>query len=70
MAKKKAAVGRKSGRDTFVVASKVKSFVRGKGLMASRELPDALSAAAQRLLEEAVHRCTKNGRRTVRPHDV
>ena len=65
MAKKKT-----KGRDTFVVASKVKSFVRGKELMASKDLPDALSACVQRILEQAVHRCGKNGRKTVRAHDL
>jgi histone H3/H4 len=71
MAKKKAAGGgKKGGRETFVVASKVKAFVRGKNLMASKELPDALSDAVSKLLDEAVVRCEKNGRRTVRPHDL
>jgi hypothetical protein len=67
MAKRKAGKG---GRDTFVVASKVKLFVRSKKLMASKELPDALSACVQKILDEAVERATKNGRKTVRAHDI
>ncbi len=70
MAKKKPGGPRKGGRETFVVASKVKNFVRGKKLMAAKELPDALSHAVQKLLDQAVERCTKNGRRTVRAHDL
>lgn len=65
MAKKRAA-----RRETFVVASKVKSYVRGKGFNASSELADALSARAKELLDEAAARCEGNGRRTVRTFDV
>ena len=74
MAKKKAAGAKKGrkegGRDTFVVASKVKSYVRGKTLMASSELSDALSRRVQELLDHAIGRCEGNGRRTVRPVDL
>lgn len=71
MAKKKnAGAGGKKGRDTFVVASKVKNYVRSKKLMAAKELSDALSGCVQQILEEAVERCTKNGRKTVRAHDL
>lgn len=73
MAKKKAAGGKKGGnggRDTFVVASKVKTYVRGKELMASSELADALSKKVQDLLDHAITRCNGNGRRTVRPVDL
>ncbi|MBI3722399.1 hypothetical protein HY251_00360 [bacterium] len=63
--------GRKTGgRDTFVVASKVKSYVRGKDLMASSELANGLSARVQELLDGAITRCEGNGRRTVRPVDL
>jgi histone H3/H4 len=58
------------GRDTFVVASKVKSYVRSKELMASSELADALSRRVQGLLDDAIARCNGNGRRTVRPVDL
>jgi histone H3/H4 len=65
------------GRDTFVVASKVKSYVRSqispldeKPLMASSELSDALSALVEELLDKAVDRCNKNGRKVVRPVDL
>jgi hypothetical protein len=70
MARKKAAGAKKGGRDTFVVASKVKTYVRGKELMASSELADALSKRVQDLLDHAIGRCSGNGRRTVRPVDL
>jgi len=73
MARKKMAAakkGRAGGRDTFVVASKVKTYVRGKSLMASSELSDALSRRVQELLDLACERCNGNGRRTVRPVDL
>lgn len=76
MARKKSAAPKKAGRaslggrDTFVVASKVKSYVRGKDLMASSELSEALSRRVQELLDRAIERCNGNGRRTVRPHDL
>ncbi len=70
MAKKKAPGSRKGGRETFVVASKVKSYVRGKALMASSQLADALSKRVQALLDEAIARCEGNQRRTVRPVDL
>jgi histone H3/H4 len=69
MARKKG--GRTAGgRSTFVVASKVKSYVRQKTFMASSELADALSQRVQGMLDEAIVRCQQNGRRTVRPHDL
>jgi hypothetical protein len=68
MARKKG--GKREGRDTFVVASKVKTYVRGKELMASSELPEALSLRIQSLIDHGIERCRGNGRRTVRPVDL
>jgi histone H3/H4 len=65
MAKKRAA-----RRETFVVASTVKSYVRGKGFNVSSELVAELSKRAQELLDRAAKRCEGNGRRTVRPSDL
>jgi histone H3/H4 len=65
VAKKRAA-----RRETFVVASKVKSYVREKGFNVSSELVAELSNRAQELLDRAAKRCQGNGRRTVRTFDV
>jgi histone H3/H4 len=70
MARKKKGGRTPGGRNTFVVASKVKSYVRQKSFMASSELADALSHRVQALLDDAIVRCNNNGRRTVRPHDI
>lgn len=66
MAKK----ARAARRETFVVASKVKSYVRQKGYNVSSELVAELSRRAQELLDRAAKRCEGNGRRTVRPFDL
>lgn len=67
MAKKQARAPRK---ETFVVASKVKSYVRRKGYNVSSDLVEALSQKTQRILDAAAERCKDNGRRTVRSFDL
>jgi hypothetical protein len=57
-------------RETLIVASKVRSYVRSLGFNASSELAQELSRRAQELLDRASVRCEKNGRRTVRPFDL
>jgi histone H3/H4 len=59
-----------SDKESFVIGSKIKAFVKGKGLMCSGELPDAVSAKVRELLEAAAERATANKRSTVRPHDL
>ena len=61
---------RAARRETFVVASKVKSYVREKGMNVSSELVSELSKRAQELLDRAAKRCEGNGRKTVRTFDV
>lgn len=61
---------RAARRETFVVASKVKSYVREKGFNVSSELVAELSNRAQQLLDAGAKRCDGNGRRTVRPFDL
>ena len=61
---------RAARRETFVVASKVKSYVREKGYNVSSELVAELSNRAQTLLDSAGKRCEGNGRRTVRKFDI
>jgi hypothetical protein len=64
------AKGRAARRETFVVASKVKSYVREKGFNVSSELVQELSRRTQVLLDAAAARCEGNGRKTVRTFDV
>jgi hypothetical protein len=67
MAAKKSA-GKK--RDTLVVGSKCKEFVRSKNLMAAGDLIDAISEKVYGMLEAAAARVTANKRSTMRPHDL
>jgi hypothetical protein len=66
MAKKQ----RAARRETFVVASKVKIYVRSRGFNVSSELVNELSRRAQELLDRAAKRCEGNSRRTVRKFDL
>jgi len=57
-------------RDTLVVGSKCKEFVRSKDLMAAGDLIDAISDKVYAMLEAAAARVTANKRSTMRPHDL
>jgi len=57
-------------KDSLVVASKVKEFIKSKKCMTSGDLPEALSTELYSLLDKAVKRCQSNKRSTVRPGDL
>ena len=65
-AKKKA----KSKREMLVVGSKVKDYVRSKGLMASGDLLQAISDNVHDMIDAAAGRTENNKRSTMRPHDL
>lgn len=54
----------------LVVSSKVKEYIKGKGLNSSGDLSDALSKKVEKLLDEAAERTKANGRKTMRPEDL
>jgi histone H3/H4 len=56
--------------DTMVVVSKVKEYVKGKGLQTSETAVDALSNAVRELLDKAIERAKDNGRQTVKNRDI
>jgi len=56
--------------DTIVVVSKVKEYVKTKGLQTSETAVDALSTAVRELLDKAVARAKDNGRQTVKDRDI
>ncbi|MCD6576114.1 MAG: NFYB/HAP3 family transcription factor subunit [Nanoarchaeota archaeon] len=56
--------------DVLVVGSKVKDYVKSKGLNSSGDLVEALSKKVERLLNEAAERTKANGRKTMRPEDL
>ena len=66
MAKKKA--GKK--RDSLVVASKVKAYIKSKKMMTSVDAIDALSDLLYCRLDCAINRTKANRRSTVKPQDI
>lgn len=65
MAKKAA-----SKRDSVVVGSKVREYIRKNKLMTSGELLEALSEKVYCVLDCAMNRTKGNKRSTVRPQDL
>ena len=68
MAKKKAA--KSSKKEMLVVASKVKAFVKSKGMMTSSDALGAISEAVYGMLDCAVARTKANRRSTLKPQDL
>ena len=56
--------------ETLVVVSKIKEYVKGKGLQTSETAVDSLSDAVRELLDKAVERAKDNGRQTVKDRDI
>ena len=56
--------------DVLVVGSKVKAYVKEKGLHSSGNLAEGLSVEVVALLDKAIKRCQSNKRSTVRPEDL
>lgn len=61
---------RKGSRDSFVVAGKVRDYVRSNRCFASSELVDGLNRQVGCLLASAVQRAKANKRKTVRSCDI
>lgn len=57
-------------KELLVVVSKVKDYVKGKGLQTSETAVDALSEAVKELLDKAVKRAQDNGRQTIKDRDI
>lgn len=55
---------------SYVVGSKVKDYIKGKGCNTAGDLVEGLSGAVEQLLSKACKRCEENGRKTVRPVDL
>jgi hypothetical protein len=78
MAKKKAAKKKtakkkpaaKKTKDVLVVASKVKAYVKGKGMMTSSDSIAALSDAVYATLDAGIKRTKANRRSTLKPQDL
>ncbi len=54
----------------LVVGSKIKAYIKEKGLHSSSDLGEGLSKEVEAMLDKAVARCQANKRSTVRPTDL
>jgi len=57
-------------REPVVVASKMKAYIRGKGMMSSSEAVGAISEHVYAILDAAMARAKANRRSTVRAQDL
>ncbi len=57
-------------KENLVVGSKIKAYIKDKGLMCSGDLVDGLSNKVASMLDEAMNRTKANKRATVRPQDL
>ncbi len=56
--------------ETLVVVSKVKDYVKSKGLQTSESAVSSLSDAVRELLDKAAARAKDNGRQTIKDRDI
>ena len=68
--KKKAAKKKAAGKEVLVVASKVKAYIKSKGMMTSSDALEAISDKVYCMLDCAVTRTKANRRSTVKPQDL
>ncbi|UYM83626.2 hypothetical protein MY148_08575 [Leptospira borgpetersenii] len=61
--------GKNVEKETLIVTSKVKAYIKSKGFMTSGDAIDGLNEKIHQLIDEAVKRTESNKRRTVRPTD-
>ena len=57
-------------KEVLVVASKVKAYVKSKGMMTSSDAIEALSEEVYKTLDAAIERTEANRRSTVKPQDL
>ena len=67
-AKKKAA--KKACRESLVVASKIKAYIKSKKMMTSSDALCAISDKVYALLDDGIARTKANKRSTVKPQDL
>ena len=69
-AAKKKVAKKKVVKESLVVASKVKAYVKSKGLMTASDSLEAISDKIYAMLDEAATRTTANRRSTLKPQDL
>jgi histone H3/H4 len=57
-------------KEMLVVGTKVKNYIKSKGVMSAAEVLDALNCTVYCLLDKAVERAKENGRKTVQGRDI
>ena len=57
-------------RESLVVASKIKAYIKSKDMMTSAEALDAVSGEVYALLDGAVARAQANRRSTIKAQDL
>jgi len=57
-------------KEALVVGSKVKALIKSKKCLTSGDLLDALTDKVAEMVTAATERAKKNGRSTVRSHDL
>lgn len=57
-------------KEMLIVGSKVKNYVKSKGLMSSADLLDQMNDIVYWILDRAVQRAEANGRKTVQGKDA
>jgi len=65
-----AACGESGTKEVLIVGTKVKNYIKAKGVMSSADVLDGLNKAVYALLEKAVERAKANGRKTVQGRDI
>ena len=63
-------MAKKKERESLIVASKVKAYIKSKGMMTASESLGAISDAVYCMLDAAAARTKANRRSTVKPQDL
>jgi hypothetical protein len=61
---------RMAKKESLIVASKVKAYIKSKKMMTSSDAIGAISDKVYRMLDDAITRTKTNRRTTVKPHDL
>ncbi len=59
-----------ANKESLIVASKVKAYIKSKKMMTSSDAIGALSDKVYSMLDAAIARTKANRRSTVKPHDL
>lgn len=57
-------------KEMVLVGSKVKNYIKEKGMMSSSDMLDALNDRVHEMLDRAADRAQENNRKTVQAKDV